>query len=106
MTPPQFRAARALLDLSTRQLANELGCSAMAISKLENGSLKGTATLWAKAFNFYCGKGIAFYCGGVVQVNPVMTGYIEPLRQRLLDGEAGSAYVLAFDRLVEAASKV
>jgi transcriptional regulator with XRE-family HTH domain len=105
MTGDQFRAARALLNLSTRDLGKALDCSAMAISKLEHGTLKGTATLWTKAFLFYSDRGLAFYCGGVVKVDPSVAGFIEPLRNRLMDGEAGSAYVLAFDKLVEFANR-
>ena len=104
MTGDQFRAARALLDLSTRDLAKELKCSAMAITKLERGALSN-GRLWLRAYTFYSIKGLAFYAGGVIRSgNRTMQDYADPLRNRLMAGKSGSAYVLAFDRIVEAAS--
>ena len=107
MTPDQARAARALLSLSTRDVAEAIGFSAMMISKVERGVIKSNAALcWKALLQYYWDQGLAFYAGGVIRAcNPVVATYADPLRERLLEKECGSAYAMAFDKLVELAAR-
>lgn len=102
----QFRAARAMLGLTTRDVARALGCSAMAITKLERGEINSTpqARLYFAAIRYYEGSGLAFYAGGVIPCqDPDLVDMVGCLRARFNQGKHGSAYALAFDRLVSAA---
>ena len=106
MTPDQARAARALLSLSTRDVAEAIGFSAMMISKVERGITKSNALCWKALLEYYWDQGLAFYAGGVIRAShPVVATYADPLRERLLEKECGSAYVMAFDKLVELAAR-
>jgi len=104
MTAQQARAARAFLGLSTRHVAKAIGVSPMAISKLENGKI--FPKCWLALLNFYHSQGIAFYAEGVIpSPSRIVQDYAEPLRQRLMDGQSGSAYVAAFDRIIKMAAQ-
>ena len=103
--PDQFRCARALLGLSTRELGGLLDCSAMAISKIEGGSIKN-GRLVMKMMEFYeQQKGLTAYAGGVINADAwAIRDYANPIRERLLNDGSGSAYVRAFDAIVELAA--
>ena len=110
MTADQFRAARAMLDLSTRDVAKVIGFSAMMISKVERDVPKTDARCWKALLEFYWSKGLTFYAGGVIRAySPAVATWADPLRERMLDfaarqnKECGSAYVMAFDKLIELA---
>lgn len=101
----QFRAARALLGKTTREVADIVGCSAMAVSKVETGSVK-RGDVWIALTTYYQDCGLCFYCGGVVRADDAkIQCYAEPLRERLLDGGSGSVYLDAFDHIIALASR-
>lgn len=102
----QFRAARAMLGRTTREIAAALGCSAMAITKLERGDIGSTpqARIYFAAIRYYERQGLAFYAGGVIPCDqPDLADMVGVLRERFASGEHGSAYALAFDRIVSMA---
>lgn len=76
----------------------------MAISKIERGSLKNGPLIFGLML-YYKSQGIAFYAGGCIESDsrPVQD-YANALRERLLLDGSGSAYILAFDKIVEKAS--
>lgn len=107
MTGDQMRAARALLGMSTRDLAEALKCSAMTISKLERGQISSkTSHLWIEACSYFHGRGLAFYAGGVIRTyDRLIQEYGSALRARFSDGKHGSVYVMALDAIIERASQ-
>lgn len=104
MNARQFRMCRAALNLSTRELAQAVGCSHTAVWKSENEPGRYSRTS-SKVQKLYEDFGLVGYCGGVISVvDPTIAAYANQLRERLLDDSTGSAYVLAFDRIVALAT--
>ncbi|WP_297924290.1 helix-turn-helix transcriptional regulator [uncultured Agitococcus sp.] len=73
ITHQKAKISRAILGLTTRELADELGVSAMAISRFERGDEKVISLATAKkAERFFTERGIVF------GDNNSITYFIEP----------------------------
>lgn len=60
ITPTQMRSARAMLDLSQGQVAENLGIAANTLSKIESGQIDTPASRSTEIQNFYERSGIEF----------------------------------------------
>lgn len=60
ITPTQMRSARAMLDISQGQVAENLGIAANTLSKIESGQIDTPASRSTEIQNFYERAGIEF----------------------------------------------
>lgn len=66
-TPPQFRAARALLGWSQARLAEEIGVAVLTIKRMENPELGASQETVIKAQTALEAAGVEFTRGGGVK---------------------------------------
>ncbi len=70
VSPFQFRAARAILQLGVREVARETGMSPTTVNKLEKSAENVTVGAVDKVVSFYLRRGISFIQNGVQFVDP------------------------------------